>query len=919
MLPGITPALFGGASLGNDQFTVLLCHFDGPNGSNQILDSSPKLHGVATVSGAPTVTAGSPLTGGVSVLVLPASGYVSFPNSSDWEFGAGDFTVDWWEYRNAAAGCSIARDFTTTYCPFLLHFGANGEIYMSSTGNSWDIANGVSGTPGFGPPPLGTWRHLAVTRQGSTFRAFINGVIKSTWTSSLAIYPNSNPLAIGGAQTAQYPNLYMDELRISKGIARWTANFTPPTKPYAPNPDGTMKLLMHFDTATGLTDSSIYKRVGVAQGPAAISTTQKKFSDASYYEPNNCWISFNPSPDFDFGAADFTMEWWEYRLDAADVRCIGSRDWGTYTYQGWMLYSTNGHVTFYTSNTGSSWDVVGMDLGTIDVNTWVHRAVCRQGSTFRGFKNGVLQGTATSSLPLYPGQAGLGIALGLWYPGSTAYYFNGYLDEFRIDSVARYTANFTPPIMPYGADPNVYATKLLLHFDGPNGDTRMPDASQFKHGFATISGSTAKVTTAQSKFGVSAYSNDGSNSYISFPDSDDWYFSGDFTVECWMRLNALPPTGAAYGIAHQVDGSNYWVMFVNEVGNVYMATHFGGADYGPYGPAQVVPNQWAHVALVQSAGVQTIYVNGVGGIPATVPPQPNLNSALNIGTWAGTWFFNGYIDEFRISNGIARWTANFTPPTAPYDPPLLVLPGPATPQTIAIGSGSQWTVPADWTSGKNSIEVIGGGGGGGGGISTSVGAGGGGGGYAKITNLALTPGAVINYAIGAGGGGGPTGGNGGGTGGQTWFRDTSTVAANGGAGGGLNMAGQGGAGGGFAAGASGFSGGYGGKGGSGNNGGGGGGAAGPNGAGGAAPNGAPGVGSMPGGAGDAGFGGAGAGQSGQGGAGTEWGSWGSGGGGGGGASTGGGGPGGAYGGGGGGANRAAGGQGLQGLIIIKYG
>ena len=289
MLPGITPALMSAASPGNDQYTVLLLHFDGPNSSTVMPDSSPQQHGNAAVAGGCYLIAGGVIGG--AALVNPANGYIAFPNSSDWEFGAGDFTVDWWEYRNVAAGCAVARDLTTTYCPFLLHFGANGEIYMTSTGSNWDIANGAAGlpAPGFGPATLTVWNHFAVTRQGNTFRAFKNGVQKSTWTSSLTIKSNANPLCIGAAQNGQNVNSFMDELRISKGIARWTSNFTPPNKPYAPDyiGDPLTKLLMHFDSTTTVTDSSPYKRGAATLTGGGIGTTgaQIKFGDGSCVFP----------------------------------------------------------------------------------------------------------------------------------------------------------------------------------------------------------------------------------------------------------------------------------------------------------------------------------------------------------------------------------------------------------------------------------------------------------------------------------------------------------------------------------------------------------------------------------------------------------------------------------------------------------
>src|SRR5437867_6399087 len=93
--------------------------------------------------------------------------------------------------------------------------------------------------------------------------------------------------------------------------------------------------------------------------------------------------------------------------------------------------------------------------------------------------------------------------------------------------------------------------------------------------------------------------------------------------------------------------------------------------------------------------------------------------------------------------------------------------------TIFLTSGSTWTVPPDWNSASNTIEVIGGGGGGSGGSSSNEGGdGGGGAAYSKITNLALTPGATVTYAVGAGGAGGAPGAHGG-DGGDTYFCDST--------------------------------------------------------------------------------------------------------------------------------------------------
>jgi hypothetical protein len=238
MLPGITPALFGAraASPGNDSFTKLLAHFEGANGYNWFFDSSLTSHGYATANGAPTVQNGSPLgASGNGVLYLNGSSWLAWPNSADWDFGAGDFTVDWWEYRSVATVgmAAVCRVSVAAANAFLLgHYNTPNsiQVYMSSDGTNWDIASART----MGTLDLTTWTHYAITRAGTVFRTFKNGVQQDTWTSSLALKAASDTLTIGKWSTTYFSG-YMEEVRISKGIARWTANFTPPSKAYGPD------------------------------------------------------------------------------------------------------------------------------------------------------------------------------------------------------------------------------------------------------------------------------------------------------------------------------------------------------------------------------------------------------------------------------------------------------------------------------------------------------------------------------------------------------------------------------------------------------------------------------------------------------------------------------------------------------------
>ena len=230
--------------------------------------------------------------------------------------------------------------------------------------------------------------------------------------------------------------------------------------PVSQGNDTFTKLLLHFDAVgntANIVDSSPAQHgyASITGTGLALSNGTGYFGPSSLYNPANSYFCFqSPVTDFDFGSGDFTIDWWEYRLDAADSRPIGCRNVDGTVYQPWMIYSSGGSVLFYASSNNASWDICnGMSVGTITAGVWTHRAIVRKGSTFYGFKDGVLQATATSAVAMRAGNAGSGPMIGLWVATSTYYYYNGHIDEFRISKgIARWIANFTKPAIPYAPD-----------------------------------------------------------------------------------------------------------------------------------------------------------------------------------------------------------------------------------------------------------------------------------------------------------------------------------------------------------------------------------------------------------------------------------------------------------------------------------
>ena len=178
----------------------------------------------------------------------------------------------------------------------------------------------------------------------------------------------------------------------------------------------------------------------------------------------------------------------------------------------------------------------------------------------------------------------------------------------------------------------------------------------------------------------------------------------------------------------------------------------------------------------------------------------NLSLAGSIGSLSAD-LLPSADDTYNLGSSSFRWQDLFLGPTSlkinttsgetttARAWKLSVTEGAGTTQQVILTSGTSYTVPSDWNSGNNTIEVIGGGGGGSAAYTGNGAAGGGGGAYSKISNLTLTPGASIAYVIGGGGNGGTGGGNGG-AGGDTYFNGASigasSVGAKGGGGGGGN-------------------------------------------------------------------------------------------------------------------------------------
>jgi len=226
-----------------------------------------------------------------------------------------------------------------------------------------------------------------------------------------------------------------------------------------------------------------------------------------------------------------------------------------------------------------------------------------------------------------------------------------------------------------GGDPYWTDVSLLLHMDGSNGSTTFTDSSGSARSI-TAFGNTS-ISTAQSKFGGSSAYFDGSGDSLTttyVTTAFDWW-SSDFTIEAWVYASSWSgwsgtSTGTIPSLIGNMDragGTAYW-SFGPDTNSKLKFFYFNGGEVHTLVTTANVPlDQWVHVCAVKNTSGVTLYIDGTssGGTNPANSPISSTSVPLTIGSFNNN-SITGYVDELRITKGTARYTANFTPPTAAF-------------------------------------------------------------------------------------------------------------------------------------------------------------------------------------------------------------------------------------------------------------
>ncbi|WP_164483770.1 MULTISPECIES: LamG-like jellyroll fold domain-containing protein [unclassified Polaromonas] len=234
------------------------------------------------------------------------------------------------------------------------------------------------------------------------------------------------------------------------------------------------------------------------------------------------------------------------------------------------------------------------------------------------------------------------------------------------------STDFTDPLI--SSDPNFESVVLLLHGDGINNSTVITDSSPVVKP-VTVGGN-AKVSTVQGKFGGTSMAFDGAGDYLSSANHDNFNLtSADFTIEAWVYVTALTAGTQAVVDKDGVSGTSYsqYQVGISPAGKMtaFLGNGNGVSPTGTVytGTTTITLNAWHHIALVKSGSIFKGFLDGAQEWSAAAAPMYSGGKALLVGylaSGAAAQTFNGYIDDVRITKGVARYSANFTPPTTAF-------------------------------------------------------------------------------------------------------------------------------------------------------------------------------------------------------------------------------------------------------------
>ena len=644
--------------------TVLLLHGDGTNGgqNNTFVDSSSSGHSI-TRSGNPTQGTFNPFLGEGQYSRYTQANTNVDTHGTGITLGTNNFTIGMFVYP---LGCdnvlgqaltSGGSNRTNLYADTggTTVILAHNQFLTAYSGGVWGIT--INFTTAIA---LNQWQWIQVDRTGNTFRVSIDG---SYVAGGGATASGSVPAIVTGTfgKRLGQDNYfgYYNNFILINGANR--GSITPPSTSLTA--DSNTALLLHQsnrlvnngNTSVTLTSGDDNKIVPYSPLAPTASYSESVHGGSGYFDGTNDHVEVAvASSDFNLGTDQFTFEAWIYTesiyQQTVMIAYVGSTDFNIYIH--------NDAVHLYTSSV-----IIDGNSGSIESfiqrNAWSHIVMQRDSSNYLTvYVNGVRKYYTVNTTDF---GATSKIRVGEHENGSNE--FEGYIADVRfVKGSAVYSgATITVPSAPLTSTGS--ETKLLLNFTNAS----IID-NTIKNNIETV-GNT-QIDTSIKKFGTGSMQLDGTGDALRLPHSPTLAMdSGDWTIEFFMYYDNSSFTGYRTIIDQRNSSDSETSIVIYFDGGNSLDFYTAGGMKADIPTSSMTVRTFHHIALVKNGSTTKFYLDGTA---TGASDTSDTRSYVTVGDthigerYNSSQYFLGYLDDFRITKGVARYTTDFTAPTKAF-------------------------------------------------------------------------------------------------------------------------------------------------------------------------------------------------------------------------------------------------------------
>ena len=586
--------------------------------------------------------------------------HLDVPLSSDFNFGAGDFTIEAWVYIHTAkdAGVFGTNKSSGSFAGYELDVFTNGSIrFYSGNGSTYNYTS-LGASTAAGSVPVQTWTHIVASRQESTLRLFVNGVLSgsnTSFTHTIADSPTAPDIGSDGISTGStyHHHGYISNLRVCKGHAVYTGNFTVPTRELEvhtkppkgvvfPAADNVTVLLACQDANNPLTDSSGRHTITGA-GHLSGDFGKNIVTNGDFTDGTTGWTGLS--------GATLSVENGKLKITEATGAADG------YAVNGTAITTVVG-VTYkiewtFTEGTNTSFQV---RFGNSGDQTQEYQSNSAAGGTFND-------------------------------GGTYSFYFIATGTQLNLSFIVNQAST-------YGYVSNVSVVAVAPISEANPGLFRKTNIT-----------STITETTGSVYF-------DGTGDYLEVKENgNDFDFDGDTTIETWIYFNTVPTNswvdflGSSNNSAYLGSGKSGWIAayYTLNVTGLQFRLSYQNSNSWTFELGwnfTATAGNWYHVAYTRENGTIYCYVNGVKLARSTTSGTEAASIVtsegfLRIGGGHGSTakLLDGYISNVRICKGHAVYKKRFSLPTRELE----VHGGPDDDRTVLLACYDAENIFADKT------------------------------------------------------------------------------------------------------------------------------------------------------------------------------------------------------------------------------